>query len=81
MAVYKAPLRDVRFVLYEVLDLGAAVKTLPGYEEATPELVDQVLEDMDLAFELDRLGANLAGAFPEMPWGEPAWGRAERPRP
>src|SRR5436190_4662090 len=37
-------------------------------------LVDQVLEDMDLAFELDRLGANLAGAFPEMPWGEPAWG-------
>jgi uncharacterized protein with von Willebrand factor type A (vWA) domain len=35
-------------------------------------LAQQVLQDMDLAFEVDRLGSNLASAFPEMPWGEPA---------
>ncbi len=35
-------------------------------------LAEQVLQDMDLAFEVDRLGANLAAMFPEMPWGEPA---------
>ncbi|MGE5225908.1 MAG: hypothetical protein ACM3OO_03435, partial [Planctomycetaceae bacterium] len=34
-------------------------------------IVDQVMQDMDLAFELDRLGANLQGAFPDMGWGEP----------
>jgi uncharacterized protein with von Willebrand factor type A (vWA) domain len=45
------------------------------------DLVDQVMQDMDLAFELDRLGANLAGAFPEMPWGEPTWGMGEEAAP
>ncbi len=35
-------------------------------------LAEQVLQDMDLAFEVDRLGANLTAMFPEMPWGEPA---------
>src|ERR671931_212318 len=34
-------------------------------------LAAQVLQDMDLAFEVDRLGANLSQLFPEMPWGEP----------
>ena len=42
-------------------------------------LSDQVMQDMDLAFEMDRLGANLAGAFPQMPWGEQAWGEGEEP--
>ncbi|HXF35790.1 MAG TPA: hypothetical protein VNO17_01245, partial [Actinomycetota bacterium] len=35
-------------------------------------LAEQALADMDLAFEVDRLGANLASLFPELPWGEPA---------
>ena len=34
-------------------------------------LAEQVMQDMDLEFEMSRLGSNLAGAFPEMPWGEP----------
>jgi uncharacterized protein with von Willebrand factor type A (vWA) domain len=34
-------------------------------------LAEQVMQDLDLAFEVDRLGANLASAFPDMPWGEP----------
>ena len=43
-------------------------------------LAEQVMQDMDLAFELDRLGANLAGAMPDLPWGEPAPGAAGEPR-
>lgn len=35
-------------------------------------LAEQVLGDMDLAFEVDRLGRSLAGMYPQMPWGEPA---------
>ena len=42
-------------------------------------LSDQVMQDMDLAFEMDRLGANLAGAFPQLPWGEQAWGVGDEP--
>ncbi len=33
-------------------------------------LAEQVLQDMDLAFEVDRLGANLASRYPELRWGE-----------
>jgi uncharacterized protein with von Willebrand factor type A (vWA) domain len=40
-------------------------------------LADQVMRDMDLAFETDRLGANLASAFPDLPWNEPAIGGGE----
>jgi len=32
-------------------------------------LAEHVMQDMDLAFEVDRLGANLSSAFPEMSWG------------
>ncbi len=45
------------------------------------QLVDQVMQDMDLAFELDRLGSNLAGAFPEAGWDEPGWGIGEDAMP
>ena len=34
------------------------------------ELAEQVMQDMDLAFEVDRLSANLQGAFPDAGWGE-----------
>ena len=34
-------------------------------------LAEQVMQDMDLAFEVDRLGANLASMFPDMAWDEP----------
>ncbi|HEY7477431.1 MAG TPA: hypothetical protein VIB62_04260 [Actinomycetota bacterium] len=45
------------------------------------ELADQVMADLDLAFEVDRLGANLRGAFPELPWGEPTWGMGDDAMP
>ena len=44
MTTYAAPLRDMRFVLHEVLD-AARLAELPGYEEAAPDLVDAVLEE------------------------------------
>ncbi|MEX2422131.1 MAG: hypothetical protein WD670_09975, partial [Actinomycetota bacterium] len=44
-------------------------------------LAEQVMQDMDLAFEVDRLGSNLSSMFPEMPWGEPALAGGEEPMP
>jgi len=44
-------------------------------------LSEQVMQDMDLAFEVSRLGANLSEMFPEMPWGEPTLAAGEDPMP
>ena len=41
---YSAPLADMRFLLQEVAGLRA-IAQLPGCEEATPDLVDAVLEE------------------------------------
>ena len=44
MASYKAPLRDMRFVLFELMD-GDELSSLPGYEDFTRDLIDPVLEE------------------------------------
>ncbi len=44
MVPYEAPLKDMRFVLEDVIDL-AAINALPGYEDATPDMVVAVLEE------------------------------------
>lgn len=44
MADYQAPLRDMRFVLNEVLDAGQLAQ-LPGLENASTDLVEAVLEE------------------------------------
>ncbi len=44
MSDYAAPIADMRFVLNEIVGLGE-IAGLPGYEEATPDLVDAVLEE------------------------------------
>ena len=44
MLTYKAPLRDIRFVIDEVLDTGALYRSLPGYEHATPDLMHAIIE-------------------------------------
>ena len=44
-------------------------------------LAEQVLQDMDLAFEVDRLGSNLASAFPDLGWGEPTHAGGDEPLP
>ena len=44
MAEYTAPLRDMKFVIKELIGLEA-VSSLPGCEEVAPDLVDAVLEE------------------------------------
>jgi alkylation response protein AidB-like acyl-CoA dehydrogenase len=44
MPTYKAPLADFRFLLHEVFNAGQLAK-LPGYEEATPDMMDSILEE------------------------------------
>ena len=44
MQTYSAPLRDMRFVLNELLDVGE-LATLPGYEDATPDVIDAMIEE------------------------------------
>ena len=54
MSAYAAPLKDMRFVLNELAGLGAVAK-LPGYEDATPETVDAILEEAAKFAPLDQL--------------------------
>ncbi len=44
MPTYKAPLDEIRFLLGDVLDVGQ-LTSIPGYEEATPDLLLAVLEE------------------------------------
>jgi hypothetical protein len=44
MPVYQAPTRDTRFVINEVLKLES-YGNLPGFEAATPDLIDTVVEE------------------------------------
>ena len=43
MNYFAAPVRDIRFVLEELLEFGSL--SLPGFEEASPDLVEAVLEE------------------------------------
>src|SRR6218665_3297889 len=44
MPTYKAPLRDMRFVLFDVLG-AEKLATLPGYEEAGRDMFDAIMEE------------------------------------
>jgi 3-(methylthio)propanoyl-CoA dehydrogenase len=44
MSAYIAPLSDMRFLLHELIGLDE-IAQLPGFEEATPDLVDAVLDE------------------------------------
>nr|MBP8214948.1 acyl-CoA dehydrogenase N-terminal domain-containing protein [Propionivibrio sp.] len=44
MSEYRAPIRDMQFVLNELAGLDDLAK-LPGCEEATPDVVDAILEE------------------------------------
>ena len=60
MAVYKGPVKDINFVLNEVLDVASLAK-LPGYEDATPDTIQAILEEAaklceNVLFPLNRTG-------------------------
>ncbi len=61
MAVYKAPLRDMRFVLHELLGVEARLGALPGFDELSAELVDQILEEAAKVGEQVLLPVNRVG--------------------
>lgn len=60
MPVYTAPLDNIRFVLNDVLGVEK-LSTLPGFEEATPDMIDQIIEGgaaicQDILFPLNQSG-------------------------
>ncbi len=61
MVTYKAPLDDIRYLLHELLDYEGRVAGLPGYEEATRDLVDAVIEEGAKFCENELLPLNLPG--------------------
>ncbi|MGB3737800.1 MAG: acyl-CoA dehydrogenase C-terminal domain-containing protein, partial [Pontixanthobacter sp.] len=44
MPIYNAPTRDARFIINEVLDL-ASYNNLPGFESATPDMIETVVNE------------------------------------
>ena len=61
MVTYKAPLDDIRFVLFDLLGYESRVSCLPGHEEAGRELVDAVLDEAAKFCEQQLLPLNRAG--------------------
>jgi len=60
MATYKAPLKDMRFVLREVIDFNE-ITALPSFGEVTPDVIDAILEEAaklceNVLFPLNRSG-------------------------
>jgi alkylation response protein AidB-like acyl-CoA dehydrogenase len=60
MQTYKAPLRDMRFVLHELHD-SAALTQLNGLQDVTPDLMDSILEEAARLAEEVLLPLNASG--------------------
>lgn len=61
MPTYAAPLDDMRFVLNDVLGYETEITSLPGYDEATRDLVDAILEEAARLCENELQPLNLPG--------------------
>lgn len=75
MGQYNAPLRDMQFVLHELLQVSDELKQLPKYEEIDTDIINQVLEEgakftSEILFPLnhsgDREGCKLDAATHEV---------------
>ncbi|WP_428852298.1 acyl-CoA dehydrogenase C-terminal domain-containing protein [Imbroritus primus] len=61
MGQYSAPLRDMQFVLHELLDVEGTLKTLPPHAEIDAETINQVVEEAgkfcsEVIFPLNQVG-------------------------
>ncbi|MBN9430150.1 MAG: acyl-CoA dehydrogenase C-terminal domain-containing protein [Burkholderiales bacterium] len=61
MPQYVPPLRDMHFVLHELIDIEGALKSLPPHADTGRELIDQVLEEggkfcAEVLFPINRSG-------------------------
>ncbi|HLE66822.1 MAG TPA: acyl-CoA dehydrogenase N-terminal domain-containing protein, partial [Burkholderiales bacterium] len=77
MSAYAAPLKDMRFVLNELAGLEQVAK-LPGYQDATPDTVDAILEEAakfasevldPINYSGDQEGSKLSGGEVRTPKG------------
>ena len=78
MATYHPPVRDMQFVLHELLDAQAVFASLPGFEEASADVIDAVLEEggricEQVVFPTNRIGdeegAKLSNGAVTLPTG------------
>ena len=68
MAIYKAPVRDMQFVLHEMLQVEQRLAALPGFEEVSRDLIDQVLEEAGRIGEQVLLPTNRVGDLQGCTW-------------
>ncbi|MBA3350301.1 MAG: hypothetical protein H0T12_07065 [Actinobacteria bacterium] len=53
----------------------------PGQRQELAELASAVLSDLDLAWEMDKLGGHLRNLIPDLPWDQDAFGSGENDLP
>ena len=70
MPDYKAPLRDISFVINEVLESEKLYQTLPGFEEATQDLMDAIVEEGGKFAEQELAPLNRVGDEEGCTWSE-----------
>ena len=70
MPAYKAPLRDISFVINELLESEKLHQTLPGYEEATADLMNAIVEEGAKFAEHELAPLNRVGDEQGCTWSE-----------
>jgi len=61
MLTYKAPIKDIKFLIEDVFDYYGHYKKIPEFEEATPDLVDAIMEECAKFCEGELLPLNQSG--------------------
>ena len=61
MPAYKAPLREIRFILYELLKAEELARDIPDFADATPDVIDAILEEAGKFCENELLPLNHPG--------------------
>ena len=70
MTAYKAPINDIKFVMEDLLDIHGHYQKYPGYEDATPEVLDMVLSECARLCETELAPINQSGDKEGCHWHE-----------